>query len=115
MLATQPGIQLIQLAFQLIQLAIQLIKLVIQLVQPDSTRAIFGEMMFLVIHTFSAPSRKSQQWRINVNHLGVRHNLWIQKPIDVIWQVFLTIWHTQNGELYGKDYEEQCQIALKMT
>jgi hypothetical protein len=39
----------------------------------------------------------------------------MQKLIDMLWQVFLTIWHTQNGELYGKNYEEQCAIALTMT
>jgi hypothetical protein len=42
-------------------------------------------------------------------------NLCKQKMIDTLWQVFLTIWHTQNGELYGKDYEEQHAIALAMT
>jgi hypothetical protein len=39
----------------------------------------------------------------------------MQKMINTLWQVFLTIWHTQNGELYGKDYEEQHAIALAMT
>jgi hypothetical protein len=42
-------------------------------------------------------------------------NLWMQKTIDMIWQVFLTIWNTQNGELYGKNYEEQCKIAIETT
>jgi hypothetical protein len=42
-------------------------------------------------------------------------NLWMQKMINMLWQVFLTIWQTWNGELYGKDYEEQCAIALAMT
>jgi hypothetical protein len=42
-------------------------------------------------------------------------NLWMQKTINTLWQVFLTIWHIQNGELYGKDYEEQHAIALAMT
>jgi hypothetical protein len=39
----------------------------------------------------------------------------MQKTIDTLWQVFLTIWHTRNGELYGKDYEEQHAIALVVT
>jgi hypothetical protein len=39
----------------------------------------------------------------------------MQKTIDAIWQVFLLIWNTQNGELYGKNYEEQCKIALETT
>jgi hypothetical protein len=42
-------------------------------------------------------------------------NLWMQKTIDAIWQVFLTIWYTRNGELYGKNYEEQRAIALETT
>jgi hypothetical protein len=42
-------------------------------------------------------------------------NLWMQKTIDMIWHVFLTIWNTQNGELYGKNYEEQCKIAIEKT
>jgi hypothetical protein len=52
----------IQLLIQLIQLASQLIKLVIQLIQPDSTRAIFGNMMFLATHTFSTPLLNSVCW-----------------------------------------------------
>jgi hypothetical protein len=39
----------------------------------------------------------------------------MQKTIDAIWQIFLTIWYTQNGKLHGKDYEEQRAIALKMS
>jgi hypothetical protein len=39
----------------------------------------------------------------------------MQKTIDAIWQVFLTIWYTRNGELYGKNYEEQRAIALETT
>ncbi len=39
----------------------------------------------------------------------------MQKTIDVIWQVFLTIWYAGNQELYGKNYEEQQVIALTMT
>jgi hypothetical protein len=30
----------------------------------------------------------------------------MQKTINAIWGIFLTIWLTQNGELHGKDYEE---------
>jgi hypothetical protein len=37
----------------------------------------------------------------------------MQKTIDAIWQIFLTIWYTRNGELHGKDYEEQRAIALE--
>jgi hypothetical protein len=37
------------------------------------------------------------------------------KTIDAIWQIFLTIWYTRNGELHGKDYEEQRAIALKTS
>ena len=33
--------------------------------------------------------------------------------MDAIWQIFLKIWITQNGELYGKNYEEQHAIALE--
>ena len=39
----------------------------------------------------------------------------MQKTIDAIWQIFLTIWLTRNGELHGKDYEEQRAIALKTS
>jgi hypothetical protein len=39
----------------------------------------------------------------------------MQKTIDAIWQIFLTIWYTQNGELHGKDYEEQRAIALETS
>jgi hypothetical protein len=37
------------------------------------------------------------------------------KTIDAIWDYFLTIWTEWNGELYGKDYDEQQAIALEMT
>jgi hypothetical protein len=39
----------------------------------------------------------------------------MQKTIDAIWQIFLTIWYTRNGELHGKDYEEQHAIALETS
>jgi hypothetical protein len=39
----------------------------------------------------------------------------MQKTIDAIWQIFLTIWYTQNGELHGKDYEEKRAIALETS
>jgi hypothetical protein len=39
----------------------------------------------------------------------------MQKTIDTIWQIFLTIWYTRNGELHGKDYEEQRAIALETS
>jgi hypothetical protein len=37
------------------------------------------------------------------------------KTAEAIWQIFLKIWLTRNGELYGKNYEEQKEIALRMT
>ena len=36
----------------------------------------------------------------------------MQKTINEIWQIFLMIWTCRNGEKYGKDYDEQCEIAL---
>jgi hypothetical protein len=33
--------------------------------------------------------------------------LWMTKTVDAIWDYYLTIWTAQNGELYGKDYDEQ--------
>jgi hypothetical protein len=29
------------------------------------------------------------------------------KMVDAIWEYFLMIWIERNGELYGKDYDEQ--------
>ena len=37
------------------------------------------------------------------------------KIVDSIWDYFLLIWTDQNGELYGKDYDEQRAIALETT
>jgi hypothetical protein len=42
-------------------------------------------------------------------------SLWMQKTTDAIWQIFLMIWLMWNGELHGKDYEEQCAIMLHMS
>jgi hypothetical protein len=39
----------------------------------------------------------------------------MRKTVEAIWQIFLKIWLTRNGELYGKNYEEQREIALEMT
>jgi hypothetical protein len=39
----------------------------------------------------------------------------MQKTIDAIWQIFLTIWYTRNSKLHGKDYEEQRAIALETS
>jgi hypothetical protein len=39
----------------------------------------------------------------------------MQKTIDAIWQIFLTIWYTRNGKLHGKDYGEQQAIALETS
>ena len=36
----------------------------------------------------------------------------MRKTVDEIWQIFLMIWTCRNGEKYGKDYKEQCEIAL---
>jgi hypothetical protein len=48
---------------------------------------------------------------------GEPHNpsLWMRKTVEAIWQIFLKIWLTRNGELYGKNYEEQREIALETT
>ena len=37
------------------------------------------------------------------------------KTVDAIWDYFLLIWTDRNGELYGKDYDEQRAIALETT
>jgi hypothetical protein len=42
-------------------------------------------------------------------------NLWMTKTVDAIWDYFLLIWTDRNGELYGKDYDEQRVIALETT
>jgi putative heme iron utilization protein len=39
----------------------------------------------------------------------------MRKTIDAIWEIFLMIWTVRNGELHGKDYDEQRKIALAMT
>jgi hypothetical protein len=39
----------------------------------------------------------------------------MRKTIDAIWEMFLTIWTVRNGELHGKDYDEQQKIALATT
>ncbi len=41
--------------------------------------------------------------------------LWMTKTVDARWDYYLTIWTAQNGELYGKDYDEQWAIALETT
>ena len=41
--------------------------------------------------------------------------LWMRKTVDVIWQIFLMLWTCRNGEKYGKDYDEQCAIALETS
>jgi hypothetical protein len=42
-------------------------------------------------------------------------NLWMTKIVDAIWDYFLLLWTDRNGELYGKDYDEQRAIALETT
>ncbi len=42
-------------------------------------------------------------------------HLWMTKTVDAVWNLFLTIWTTWNGELYGRDYDEQWAIVLAMT
>jgi hypothetical protein len=39
----------------------------------------------------------------------------LTKIVDAIWDYFLLIWTDRNGELYGKDYDEQRVIALETT
>jgi hypothetical protein len=39
----------------------------------------------------------------------------MRKTAKAIWQIFLKIWLTRNGELYGKNYEAQKEIALRTT
>ena len=39
----------------------------------------------------------------------------MHKTIDVIWQIFFTLWTCRNGEKYGKDYDEQHAIALETS
>jgi hypothetical protein len=29
------------------------------------------------------------------------------KTVDAVWNLFLTVWTAWNGELYGRDYDEQ--------
>lgn len=41
--------------------------------------------------------------------------LWARKTADQIWTTFRTIWLCRNGELYGKDYDEERAIALRTT
>jgi hypothetical protein len=67
--------------------------------------------------------RISLHWKIAIRKyyserqpgLFYNPNLWSRKTIDQMWKVFLTIWHCRNGELYGKDYDEQREIALRTT
>jgi hypothetical protein len=37
------------------------------------------------------------------------------KTVDAIWDYFLAIWTERNGELHGRNYEEQRAIALETT
>jgi hypothetical protein len=37
------------------------------------------------------------------------------KTVDAVWDLFLVIWTARNGELHGKDYDEQQAIALETT
>jgi hypothetical protein len=39
----------------------------------------------------------------------------MRKTIDAVWKIFLMIWTVCNGELHGKDYDEQGKITLVMT
>jgi hypothetical protein len=39
----------------------------------------------------------------------------MRKTAEAIWQIFLKIWLTRNGELYGKNYEAQKEIVLRTT
>ena len=67
--------------------------------------------------------RVSLHWKVCIaEYYKIRqpsdpHNpsLWMRKMVEAIWQIFLKIWLTRNGELYGKNYEEQKEIALRTT
>jgi hypothetical protein len=37
----------------------------------------------------------------------------MKKTVNAVWDLFLVIWTARNGELHGKDYEEQQAIALQ--
>jgi hypothetical protein len=39
----------------------------------------------------------------------------MMKTVDAVWDLFLVIWTSHNGELHGKDYDEHQAIALEMT
>ena len=41
--------------------------------------------------------------------------LWMCKTINEIWQIFFMLWTCRNGEKYGKDYDEQCKLALETS
>jgi hypothetical protein len=87
--------------------------------------------MSLTVHSFTSLShiqldtitRVSLHWKTCIAEYykicqpGELHdpNLWMRKTVDAIWQIFLKIWITRNGELFGKNYEEQRAIALEMT
>jgi hypothetical protein len=39
----------------------------------------------------------------------------MMKTVDAIWDYFLLIWTDRNGEMYGKDYDEQRAMGLETT
>ena len=67
--------------------------------------------------------RISKQWKLCIalyykaRQPGDKYTptLWMRKTIDEIWQIFFTLWTCRNGEKYGKDYDEQCKIALETS
>jgi hypothetical protein len=67
--------------------------------------------------------RTAKTWRRAIAHYYYERRpghlfnptLWARKTIDQVWTTFRTIWLCRNGELYGKNYEEQQTIALRTT
>jgi hypothetical protein len=67
--------------------------------------------------------RVSLHWKLciaeyyKIRQPGDTYNptLWMTKTVDAIWDYFLAIWTERNGELHGRNYEEQQAIALEMT
>jgi hypothetical protein len=67
--------------------------------------------------------RVSLHWKLciaeyyKIRQPGDTYNptLWMTKTVDAIWDYFLAIWTERNGELHGRNYEEQRAIALETT
>jgi len=67
--------------------------------------------------------RLSLQWKHCIAHYyktrqpgdAYTPTLWARKTIDQVFDLFLALWTCRNGEKHGKDYDEQREIALRMT